>query len=83
VNLVAQNLDFQLDVSPLKALALKGSIPLVIRGDLQSPSIGLNMNAVNAMVTKEQINKAKAKIQEHVKGLSDKADKFLQKFLGQ
>ena len=83
INLLTQNLDLQLAVSSLKTTTLKGTIPLLVQGDLHSPSVRLDMNAVNAMITREQINKAKAKIQEHVKGLSDKADKFLQKLIGQ
>ncbi len=75
-NLMNQTMNLTLQVSPLNTTKIKGTLPILITGDIHSPSIKLDTAALDTDMVKDQLEKAKSKVQE-------KADKFLQKILGQ
>lgn len=83
IDLTKQTLDYQLQIIPLHATKIKWAVPLLISGDWHRPSIRLDMITLNALIAKEQLEKVGKKMQEEIKKLPEKVDKFLQKFLDQ
>lgn len=82
IDLSNNTLDFQLDVSPQKLEKLKWTIPVLVSGDLYSPSVRLDTLKLNAIVASEQFEKVKIKVQEEIKKLPGQVDSFLQKVMG-
>ncbi|HLB42834.1 MAG TPA: AsmA family protein [Gammaproteobacteria bacterium] len=81
INLVDQTLDYQLQVTPLQMTKIKWAVPILMTGSLQNPSIRLDTLKLNVLVTQDQFEKIKSKIQKEVKQLPDKVDKFLQRLM--
>jgi len=82
VDLANASLDCQLQVMPVSTGKIKWAVPLVITGDLNSPTIQLDKLKLETIVAKEQLDKVKQKVQDEVKQLPGKADKFFKKILG-
>ncbi|RDI48658.1 AsmA family protein [Aquicella lusitana] len=81
IDLVHQTLDYRLLVTPLGTVKLKWPVPVLVDGSLEEPSVRLDKLTLKTIITKEQVEKVKAKMQEEIKHLPEKANKFLQKLL--
>ena len=82
LNLINETIDDQLDIIPLNTSALKWTIPVLIEGPLRDPTIRLDMLKLKAMITQEQIEKVKTKVQKEIKKLPEQADKLLKNIFG-
>lgn len=83
INLVDNSLDYHLQVIPLQPAKTKWMVPMLVSGNLQNPSIRLDMLKLNTFIAQEQFEKIKTKIQKEVKQLPGKVDKLLQKLMGE
>lgn len=82
IDLVRQNIDYKLQITPLQSGKAHWTIPVLIDGSLQGPAVRLDSEAIRLMIAKEQLQKVKSKVEEEVKKLPEKADKLIKKFLG-
>ncbi len=82
IDLPNESLDLRLKVAPIDMLKIKWMVPVLISGSLNDPSIRLDALALKALIAQEDLQKVKDKVQEQVKQLPKKADKFLKKLLG-
>lgn len=76
-------IDAQLEIDSTQALKTQFNIPVLIGGTVMQPNVQLDMARINQVVAKQQYDKVKAKVQEKVKDLSGKANKFIQNLIGQ
>lgn len=83
IDFMAQILDYHLQISPSQAGKSNWTVPVAVTGSLQSPSVKLDAGKLNVLVTKEQLDKAKKKVEKEIKRLPENADKFLKKLMGE
>ena len=83
INLLNQGINYQLDINPVNTLKLTGTLPVIITGNLKTPDVRINTAALQQKITQDQLEKVEKKVEEKVKELPAKADKILQKLLGQ
>ncbi len=81
IDLVNQTIYYRLQVIPEKLQKIKWPVPIIVEGPLRSPSVRLDTQALNTMIAKDQLEKVKTKVQEELKELPVKVDKFLQKLM--
>lgn len=82
IDLSHQVIDYNLNVMSQLVEEFKWSIPVIITGDLQSPTVKLDMLKLNTLIANEQFQKIKEKAEDKLKKLSPKVDHFLQKVFG-
>lgn len=81
IDLVQQQLDYKLQVTPLHQEKIAWTVPVLVTGDLHSPSVRIDSEMLKTIVAREQFQKIKSKVADEVKKLPEKADKFIQKLL--
>ena len=82
IDLTNQMIDYQLQVLPIRTGKIKWAVPLLLTGDLHNPNIHLDKLKLELLIAKDQLEEVKSKINEEVKELPSKADKFLKKLIG-
>lgn len=82
IDLINQTLDYNLRVTPTHTIKLKGTVPVLVQGDLHNPTVRLDMLVLRAMITGQEIEKVKTKVQEEIKKLPGKANQIIQNLFG-
>lgn len=75
--------DAHLNIDSTEALKTQFDVPVLVGGTVMQPKVQLDMARINQAVAKQQFEKVKTKVQEQVKELSGKANKFIQNLIGQ
>ncbi len=82
IDLTRQFIDYNLNVVPQQLEKYKWGIPVIVIGDLQSPTVKLDMLKLNTIIANEQFQQLKEKAENKLKELSPKVDNFLQRVFG-
>lgn len=75
-----QALDISLQITPKNETRL--TIPLLISGTVTKPSISIDTLLIQAMLTKEEIEKINEKVDKELKKLPERANQLLDKLFG-
>lgn len=81
-DIVNQMLDYKLFITPTNTAKLKWPLPVLVDGNLHDPSIRLDIMTLKTLISKDQIERVKDRVNAEIKQLPQKADEFLQKILG-
>lgn len=81
IDLVQQQLDYKLQVTPLQQEKISWAIPVAITGSLHNPAVHIDTDMLKTLVARDQFQKIKSKVADEVKKLPEKADKLLQQLL--
>lgn len=81
VSLSEQTLDASIEVKPIKTPGLM--IPLLLTGPLNKPNIALDTLLIQAILTKEAIDKVKVKVEKELEKIPERANKFLNSLIGE
>lgn len=82
LDFIHKKMDFKLEVTPLHHARVKWMVPVLVQGDLQSPTIRLDVLSLKTMVAREQLEKVQKKLEDKIKDLPGKANQFFEKLLG-
>ena len=82
IDLARSRLEYQLDVTPVHPGKYNWTIPVLVAGDVRSPSVKVDKSALETIIASEQFQKVKSKVQEEIKKLPEQANKFMQNLLG-
>jgi AsmA protein len=81
INLITDKIDYKLQVLPTNVSKITWAIPIILEGNLARPKVRLDLVTLNALIAREQLEKAKTKIEENIEKLPEKAQKFLDHLL--
>jgi uncharacterized protein involved in outer membrane biogenesis len=81
MDLLAERIDYQLQITPRHEDAIHWAVPVLVSGNWRDPSVNLDKIALEKLVVQEQVQQVKAKVQDEVKKLPDKANKLIQRLI--
>lgn len=81
-NLPQQAIDLDLLVQSQQELNTQWEIPVLVKGDVRHPSVGLDMRELNKIIAARELDKVKDKVEDKIKKISSQADKILQNLIG-
>lgn len=82
INLMAQTIDYHLQVAPVRNLDIKWEVPVIVAGSITSPDVKLDSLRLQGIIASEQLDKVKVKVDKQIKKLPEKANKLIQHLLG-
>lgn len=80
-DLLKQTLDYQLQISPLQPGKIQWTVPVIVAGDIRHPEVRLDALKLEALVTKEKLEKIGKKLEKEIKKLPEEADRFLKRLI--
>jgi uncharacterized protein involved in outer membrane biogenesis len=82
IDLSHQVMDYSLEIVPQHVEKMKWSVPVLVSGDVNDPSIKVDTLKMNTIIANEQFQKVKEKMQDKIKKLPKQVDGLLKKVLG-